>query len=117
MPINNRKWNVVEMLSPTLMAIEIVKNNWCLCVGFRCQGILWLNDSMTPDSVPEWSVVRERDGRQCETISLWGGKSETIVEIAKIQKRFKGGEKPMFGEGQMIEPGDLEHPEDCRLCA
>ena len=63
-------------------------------------------------------MIRESDGRQCESITVgWIDKEDMKKEIMEYQSKYEGGSKPMFGEGNMLEPNALDHPDDCRLCA
>ena len=121
MPFHTRRWRITDVDNAEELATAIMEfATHHLCAGFRCQGILWLNDSSSPDTyiVQEWAVVREKDRLQCESISFWtdnGSRRDLIIEE---QKRYAGGAKPMFGEGNMLERNGLDHGKDgCRHCA
>lgn len=118
MPYHNRQWNVETINDAAAMAEKIVSHDYCGCVGFRCGRLLWLNDSSCGGNIQEWAVVRESDGRQCETISVgWIDKEDMVKEIIEYQVKYQSGGTPQFGEGYVLPDGALEHPEDCRLCA
>lgn len=122
MPFHRRQWNVVDVETPKELS-EIIGESYhrTPCTGYRCQGILWLNDNaemMSPDSVNEWAVVREKDGRQCESVTVgWSDPATHRALVLEYQAKYAGGAKPQFGEGQTLQPGELDHPDDCRLCA
>ena len=120
MPFHRRQWNVRDVASAEELATAIMEHaSHCLCTGFRCKGILWLCDSTTPDTyiVQEWAVVREKDGLQCESISFCVEGKERRSLIIEEQNKYAKGAKPMFGEGQSLEAGALDHGESCRHCA
>lgn len=117
---SSRQWRVEEGLGPLQVATRIASHSWCGCVGFLCEGVLWLNDSTGPDGAQEWAVVRASDGRQCESITTgWCDKEKDIASILETQKRYSDPvANPMFGEGHLLGANALNHPEgDCHLCA
>ena len=119
MPFHStRKWCVKDVASPKLLAESLTKMSYCGCVGFRCNGFLWLNDSDHGGSIQEWALVRESDGRQCESITIgWIDDEDMEKEIEKYQMKFENGREPMLGEGNMLKPSSLDHPDSCWLCA
>jgi hypothetical protein len=120
MPFHRRQWRITDVATTEELASAIMEYaSHCLCAGFRCNGLLWLNDSTTPDTyiVQEWAIVRERDGLQCESISFWIEGDARRDLIIEEQEKYANGARPMFGEGQNLEPGALDHGESCRNCA
>jgi hypothetical protein len=45
-------------------------STWCLCQGWRCEGLLWLNDSLSENGAQEYAVVRESDMSQVESVTV-----------------------------------------------
>lgn len=121
MPFHGRQWNITDVPSTEALADALMADiSYCLCTGFRCNGILWLNDSTTPDSytVQEWAVVRERDRQQCESISFWVEGDRRRALIIEEQEKYAKGARPLLaGEGNMLDEGGLDHGETCRHCA
>jgi hypothetical protein len=118
MPFHQRQWNVVEV-GPSQLAHRLVAHSWCMCVGFLCEGVLWLNDSTSPDGAQEWAVVRASDHQQLESITVgWATPEDDKKQVAEIQARFANGRgKPAWGRDYKLEPGALEHGEVCHHCA
>ena len=121
MPFHSRQWNVTDVETPKELS-EIIGESYhpLACTGFRCQGILWLNDNTefrSPDSVNDWAVVRESDGRQCESVTVgWSDPATHRALVLEYQEKYANGAKPQFGEGQQLGKGELDHGEDCELC-
>ncbi len=108
----NRKWSVINVL-PSQLADMLVRNSWCLCVGFRCGDVYWLNDSTNEDAVQEFAVVRAQDLVQVESITVsWAG-ADDLVELAE---RFADASTETTNYGR-IEAANLEHPQLCAHCA
>lgn len=119
MPFHNRRWDVQE-ISPDELAKKLVDMSWCMCTGFLCQGVLWLNDSTGPDGAQEWAVVRKKDGLQLESITVgWALPEKDREHILEVQKRFGGGKgKPSWGLDYKLADHALDHPEGtCHHCA
>lgn len=122
MPYYNRKWNVVDVADSKELAENLVKfASHCRCVGYRCDGILWLNDSpgglIAPGQVDEWAIVREADGLQCESITVgWLDEEDDIKFVMMIHRKFSEGASPMFGESRSLQEHSLDHPDKCFLC-
>lgn len=120
MPFHHyRTWRVERGLGPSQIAHRISNNTFCGCVGFECQGLLWLNDSTGPDGAQEWAVIRESDSRQCESITTgWSTPEKDAKNVLETQAKFVEGAKPMFGEGNALRESALDHGDgDCPLCA
>jgi hypothetical protein len=124
MPVHRRHWNV-EDITLEEMADCIANSTFVLCQGFRCDGILWLHDSMVEGEIQEWAVVREKDGRQLESITTgWiseggmdpFGAKEEKKQIIEYHKKFVAGAKPMFGRDNLITKEDIKHEESCLHC-
>ena len=89
---------------------------WCLCNGFRCQGYLWLNDSLSENGAQEYAVVREADLTQVESVTVsWMSRAE----LAEFMRLF-------VSDGLVLELGVVTNRIDtveehrkarCPLCA
>lgn len=118
MSYHNRKWNVKTIESVEEMAEAMTGSCFTLCTGFRCNGILWLNDSFVEAVITEWAIHRDSDGRQIESITVgWQDSRGDEKMIIEYQEEFVADAKPMFREGCLLLPGALDHPEGCELCA
>lgn len=67
----DRVWSVKNIDSPEELVFLLTQYTWTGCSGFRIQGFLFLNDSFEEDSIQEYGVVRESDGMQVESITIW----------------------------------------------
>src|SRR6478609_5193448 len=94
--LHNRVWVVVEVATPEELAEKLTQNSWCLCNGFRYKDTCWLNDSTSEDSIQEYGIIREHDGRQLESITVSWCKPEKIVEYAE-----------QAANGELLGPWDL----------
>lgn len=111
-----RRWNVIT-LGPLQLAHRLANNSWTLCTGFRCEGLLWLNDSTSEDAVQEYAVVRESDGKQIESITIWDRGPREVEKVLE-QQEYLSVDPDSFPCLSGWELGDrLEHPDGCRLCA
>ena len=118
MPYHNRKWNVKTIERVEEMAEAMVGSCFTLCTGFRCNGILWLNDSVSEGEITEWAIHRDSDDRQIESITVgWLDSLEDKKMIIEYQEKFVSDGKPIFGEGALLLAGALDHPEGCEICA
>ena len=119
MPFHNRRWRSDEV-TPEELAEKLVTHSWCMCQGWLCEGVLWLNDAISPDGAQEWAVVRKSDGRQLESITVgWALPEDDKKNILEVQRKYRHGDgKPMWGPDYNLEDGALDHPEgSCYHCA
>lgn len=113
----NRKWAVTDVDSPEELAKNLTDWIWTGCTGFRCRGYLFLNDSFSGDSIPEYGVVRESDLKQVESLTIFGStKPEHLLHI--IQELLAGEYDSEAWDSQItctqIEPVKGHR---CYLCA
>jgi hypothetical protein len=79
---NKRVFGVADMETIDQLAETLTEMDWTLCTGFRFRGLLFLNDSIRPDSAQEYAVIRESDMCQLESITFgWCDKAEAIFNI------------------------------------
>lgn len=113
----NRRWMVTDMVDATDLGEELTRVQWTLCTGFRCNGLLWLNDSFSEDSIQEYAVVRESDMAQIESITVgWCDP----VKVADYQQQFERGVVGPWPMGN-VNRWQIETPEEhsrvyCERC-
>ena len=89
---------------------------WCLCNGWRCQGCLWLNDSLSENGAQEYAVVREADMTQVESVTVsWMSREE----LGQFLRSLASQENPLILEvvTNTIESGEEHRRSRCPLCA
>ncbi len=105
----NRVFQVIDVTTVEELTINLTEHSWTLCTGFRLQGVLFLNDSLSEDGAQEYAIVR--DGRQVESITFsWQSRAEAHHTIAWL---IRGG-----GDDYGVVDVRLEDPDDhhCVLC-
>ena len=106
-----RKWNVLEVSLERLI-LNLRDHSWTLCTGFLCNGVRWLNDSTSEDSIEEWGVVVDR--QQVESVTFWPSNSEGHEKLIRDTQATALGNAPsIYGE---IKRGSLDHGESCFRC-
>ena len=63
-----RRWQVVDVRGADALADKLTDFTWTLCTTFRCDRVLFLNDSFSENGAQEYAVVR--DGRQIDSITF-----------------------------------------------
>lgn len=110
-----RVWSVYDSESVDALTEALAGGgNWALCQGFRLDGYLFLNDSISEDSIVEFGVVREADMQQVESITFgWCGADKTRQYI---ERSLAGELNYPCGKvrAEQIEPAQGHK---CRLCA
>jgi hypothetical protein len=66
----NRVWCIFDEPDLSKIVEKLVENTWTACTAFRWNGLLLFNDSTGPDGAQEYAVVRERDARQIESLTV-----------------------------------------------
>jgi len=109
-----RVWSV-SVVEPTQLADKLTRYSWCLCVGFQCEGLLWLNDSTSEDAVQEFAVVRVSDGRQLESVTVsW----MTVENIEECQRQMSGPTvTPLYKWALFPTSVDKDKEHRCPHCA
>lgn len=121
MPFHSkRRWRVEKVSTAEELAEKLTTMSWCMCQGFQCQDLIWLNDATGPDGAQEWAVVRAKKLHQMESITVgWAMKEDDVKQIIQQQKRFANGKgKPSWGPDYDVSPAAFDHPAgDCGHCA
>lgn len=102
---NNRRWCVQQVASADDLADKLLNYNWCGCCGFELDGVLWLNDSTSPDALQEFAVVQRpthdyKEYRQVESITVsWCNREQLLEIIAAVQH---DGVQPAVESGPVV---------------
>lgn len=110
----HRVWTITTV-SRSLLVDLLTKTTWCLCNGFRCDGLLWLNDSTSADGAQEFAVIRESDGRQLESITVGWCSAARLLEYH--EKLSAPGAEPQMS--WVLPSGAIDSREghECHHCA
>jgi hypothetical protein len=109
-----RRWCVVPVTRDQLVD-RLAGHAWDLCAGFACEGVLWLNDSISRDSPQMFAAVRQDaasgEWRQLDVFSVsW-----------MARERLKGllGDLSMFAGWPVTAPQTdwVDTDELCEKCA
>lgn len=86
MPWNKtRTWKITDAESAEALAKDLTEYGWTLCTGFRLEGYLFCNDSLSEDSVQEYVVIREADMAEVESITFgWCDEAKALDYIRQI---------------------------------
>ena len=68
-----------------LAAILQNPSGQCLCAGFECEGVLFLNDSITSDPDRFWEYAVVKDGVQVESLTV----NVTGMTAARLVKALR----------------------------
>jgi hypothetical protein len=114
----NRVWQVKDLAAEAL-AGELQRCTWCGCQGFRAGGVLWLNDSTSPDGGQEFAVVRESTGRQFESVTVnWCTAERLQVLVAQYVQEAADFIDVGGISDWRLTPESINHPcHPCSLCA
>ena len=95
-----RTWCVIDIDNAEELAEKLKKYTWTLCSGFRYNGYLFLNDSLSEDGAQEYGVIKETTGKQVETVTFsWCDYDQALQLIRKII----GGDFDTEGWDSMID--------------
>jgi len=104
-----RTYQVFEVDSPESLAEKLTEHTWCGCQAFKCEDVLFVNDSSSGDGASEWAVIR--DGRAVESITFgWCSYYRALQYICELIDRRIGGD---YGPGNV----NTDHGRSCYLCA
>jgi hypothetical protein len=112
----HRTWAVADVATADELAEKLTSMTWCLCVGFRLDGVLFLNDATSENGAQEYAVVRECDHRQIESVTFsWidRPKAERIIRAAVADRLSQAGYGAVAPS--RIEP--IARHGRCRFCA
>ena len=109
-----RVWTLT-VVGPSQLAHRLKNHSWCLCTGFRCEGLLWLNDSTSEDAIQEYAVVRTSDRIQLDSVTVgWCDKEN----IEKYQHEFSAPDAvPLMGWKLKDDSIDCSEEHRCARCA
>jgi hypothetical protein len=106
----NRVWRVADVADLNDLVEKLTHHTWTACTGFRWEGLVLLNDSLSGDDAQEYAVVR--DGRQVESLTVTWFDSD--ADLAATIESLR-----CAGSGVDMGPGTYrEHaPGSCASCA
>lgn len=85
---DRRIWTLADIDSPRELAEKLTQQTWVLCQGFRWQGLLLLNDSLSEDGAQEYGVVHEATGFQLDSFTVsWMTPPRFLAYLEEIAKR------------------------------
>ena len=72
-----RRYRVVDVADAEALAKRLKELTWCSCDAFRVGGLVFANDSTSPDGAQEYAVVCEETGAQVESLTVsWMSEGE-----------------------------------------
>jgi hypothetical protein len=115
----NRTWVISDVEIAEDLARDLARGgNWTLCAGFRHGGYLYLNDSLSEDSIQEFGVVREEDMKQVESITFgWCDEARALRYISEITAGTYDDYHYETLDASRIEQPDAHRAGSCCLCA
>ena len=85
---DRRTWTVADIDSPRELAEKLTQQTFVLCQGFRWQGLLLLNDSLSEDGAQEYGVVHEPTGLQLDSLTVsWMTPERFLACLEETAKR------------------------------
>lgn len=117
----SRVHQLIDVATASELAEKLVTQGWALCVGFRHQGFLFLNDATSEDGAQEYAVFHEKTGRQVESITFsWMATIakglEVIQEILDGKNEY-AADQIALGDAFMRPLIDAKQPHRCEFCA
>lgn len=107
-----RAFQIHEFTDMREVARKLVETTWTLCSGFKCDGLILVNDSTSENGAQEYAVFHGEQQIESLTVS-WMESADQLYEILeKLSKDPKSGVR--MGKHKL-----LTHPdgESCRYCA
>ena len=112
----NRTFNVVDLSEPEELLEKLKEHTWTLCAGWRLNGWLWLNDSLSEDGAHEYAVVHEQTMIQWESLTIsWMSPEDVIAFIRMFNVGTAPG--PFFPNPVTNKLDTPEEHGRCHLCA
>lgn len=88
-----RRWCVVPVTRDQLVD-RLAGHAWDLCAGFACEGVLWLNDSISRDSPQMFAAVRQDalsgEWQQLDVFSVSWMARERLKSLLEDLSMFAG---------------------------
>jgi len=85
---DHRTWTLADIESPDELAEKLTQQTFVLCQGFRLEGLLFLNDSLSEDGAQEYALVEEATGIQLDSLTVsWMTPERFLVCLEEISKQ------------------------------
>lgn len=110
-----RVWQVRDVTAQELADLLVNHTQTC-CIGFRCAGYLYLNDSFSEDGAQEYGIIKEATGEQVESITFSWCSQEKAADYIR---RITAGEFDNQARASGIDPKtQVQDPKEhrCPLC-
>ena len=110
MTMHKRDWNIKTYTDLDQMCLDITRQSWVLCAGFRWEGITLVCDSTSEDALQEYAMV-DAKGCQLDSITVSWCKPERLAEIIREAASGKYGD---------VNYGHVDfgtHDGECHRCA
>lgn len=117
---DHRIWTLADIDSPRELAEKLTQQTFVLCQGFRWNGLLLLNDSLSEDGAQEYGVVDADSGIQLDSLTVsWMTPERFLACLEEVAKRAP--QATAFGSIDLAKRTDRHgygSPEGpCSLCA
>lgn len=78
-----RRYHVVTIDDPILLAEKLTQHTWCGCTAFQHKDLLFVNDSSSPGGAQEYAVIAH--GRLIESITFgWCSEAKALGYIERL---------------------------------
>ncbi|NNL66582.1 MAG: hypothetical protein HKP30_10090 [Myxococcales bacterium] len=85
---DRRIWTLADIDSPRELAEKLTQQTFVLCQGFRWNGLLLLNDSLSEDGAQEYGVVDAESGIQLDSLTVsWMTPERFLACLEEVAKR------------------------------
>lgn len=85
---DRRIWTLADLDSPRELAEKLTEQTFVLCQGFRWEGLLFLNDSLSEDSAQEYGLIDEATGVQLDSLTVsWMTPARLLACLEEVAKR------------------------------
>lgn len=82
---SKRRFSVLDVQDAEELADKLTQHVWCGCCGFRHAGLLYLNDSTSPDGAGEWAIFDEQSGVQIDSVTFgWMDTADEALETIRL---------------------------------
>jgi hypothetical protein len=104
--LHTRPHKIEDFADADDLAHKLSTQVHALDAGFRFGGYLWLNDSTSEDALQEYAIVRERDGLQVESYTVWTlalARSSETVGAQALARMIVDAAEGRFDNSPMAE--------------
>ena len=116
---SKRTYRVIECNDVDELA-KMLGESQCLCTGYKCQGVLFLNDSTSEDGAQEYAIVLPRKdglGLQVESVTYsWIEGQEKRVEDILDMIHYKDVPDESVMQEPVVLRIDTAPKHSCRYC-